>query len=56
MIALLEQYPEVGRLTSKSGMRRLVVTPYPYLVFYRIGREGVVIHGIRHAARKPLQS
>jgi toxin ParE1/3/4 len=53
MVALLAQYPDVGRITSKSGLRRLVVTPYPYLVFYRVTDDAVVIHGIRHSARRP---
>ena len=55
MIALLEQYPQVGQLTSKAGLRRLVVLPYPYLVFYRVTRDTVIIHGVRHGARKPLR-
>ena len=36
-------------------MRRIVVTPYPYLVFYRVAADEIVIHGVRHAARKPMR-
>jgi plasmid stabilization system protein ParE len=32
----------------------LIATPYPYLVFYEIGEEEIIIHAIRHAARDPL--
>ncbi len=34
-------------------MRRLVVSPYPYLIFYRVADDALVIHGIRHGARRP---
>lgn len=53
MIDLLLQYPTAGQLTTKERLRRLVVAPYPYLIFYRITDEAIVIHGIRHAARRP---
>jgi len=53
MIELLRQFPTAGPLTDKRQLRRLVVTPYPYLIFYRIADGEIVIHGIRHAARRP---
>jgi toxin ParE1/3/4 len=53
MIELLRQFPTAGQLTSKGRLRRLVVTPYPYLIFYRVTQDAVVIHGVRHAARQP---
>jgi hypothetical protein len=31
-----------------------VVRPYPYVIFYRPEPAGIVIHGVRHAARRPL--
>jgi len=34
-------------------LRRIVVYPYPYLIFYQILDDEIVIHGVRHAARKP---
>lgn len=34
-------------------MRRIVATPYPYLIFYEATEDEVVILGIRHAARDP---
>jgi toxin ParE1/3/4 len=53
VIDLLLQYPQAGRLTNKSGLRRVVAFPYPYLIFYRATEAEVVIHGIRHSARRP---
>jgi toxin ParE1/3/4 len=29
------------------------VHPYPYLIFYKATADEVVIHGVRHAARRP---
>lgn len=50
---LLLRFPKIGKLTKRPGMRRIVVTPYPYLVFYREGRDEIVVHAVRHAARRP---
>ncbi len=53
-INLIVSYPRSGQLTSTPGLRRVVVHPYPYLIFYAARDEEVVIHGVRHAARRPL--
>jgi toxin ParE1/3/4 len=53
IIELLLQYPRAGRLTSKAGLRRMVVSPYPFLIFYRATEDEIVIHGVRHTARRP---
>ncbi len=34
------------------GLRRLVAVPYPYLVFYKVIDDEVVITGLRHGARR----
>ncbi len=53
MINLILQFPDTGTLTSKRRFRRVVVHPLPYLIFYRATDTEVVIHGIRHGARRP---
>jgi toxin ParE1/3/4 len=53
IIDLLLQHPHAGQLTSKGRLRRMIVTPYPYVVFYQATEEEVVIHGVRHGARRP---
>jgi toxin ParE1/3/4 len=53
IIDLLLQHPRAGRLTSKAGLRRMVVSPYPFLIFYRATEDEIVIHGVRHTARRP---
>jgi toxin ParE1/3/4 len=52
-VDLLADFPESGRATNKGDLRRLVANPYPYVIFYRTDAAGVVIHGVRHTARRP---
>ncbi|MCQ8780609.1 type II toxin-antitoxin system RelE/ParE family toxin [Aurantimonas sp. CSK15Z-1] len=44
----------VALATSRPGVRRLVLSPYPYVVFYRVAATEIVILRFRHTARKPL--
>ena len=53
VINLLLRHPLAGQLTSKGRMRRVVAFPYPYLIFYQAADDEIVIHGIRHSARRP---
>lgn len=52
VIELLLEYPEAGRETTR-GLRRVVAYPYPYVIFYRATASEIIIHGVRHSARKP---
>jgi toxin ParE1/3/4 len=54
VVNLLESHPFLGRQMQEAGVRRIVVDPYPYLIFYRATQTEVVILRIRHAARRPL--
>lgn len=53
IIDLLLQYPQIGRRTNDPAIRRMVVTPYPYLIFYEATESEVIIHAIRHGVRDP---
>lgn len=50
---LLTTHPKMGTRTEDLSIRRVVVTPYPFLVFYEIGDDEVIVHAIRHGARAP---
>jgi toxin ParE1/3/4 len=52
-VDLLPSHPLIGGRTDDPTIRRLVVTPYPYLVFYEVGDDEIIIHNIRHSARDP---
>ncbi|MGQ0592417.1 MAG: type II toxin-antitoxin system RelE/ParE family toxin [Gammaproteobacteria bacterium] len=50
-IARLSIFPFIGRATDDSVIRVLPITRYPYLVFYQVLGEEIVIHHIRHGRR-----
>lgn len=50
-IHILERWPYHGRATNEKNVRRLVVTNYPYVVYYRITAAVVEILTIRHTAQ-----
>jgi toxin ParE1/3/4 len=53
-LELLLRHPYAGQTTDRRGIRRIVVSPYPYIVTYRIGADEVIVRTIRHTARRPL--
>jgi len=53
LIELLPDFPHSGQQTSIERLRRLVVTPFPYVIFYRTDAEDIVIVSLRHTAREP---
>jgi toxin ParE1/3/4 len=50
---LLLLHPYIGRRTNDPAIRRMITTPYPFLVFYEVTESEIIIHAIRHAARDP---
>jgi toxin ParE1/3/4 len=50
----LSDFPFLGRATDEPGVRVLVLTRYPYLVFYAVLADDVVILHVRHGAREPI--
>lgn len=53
VLAVVLDHPLAGQATSREGVRRLVLTPYPYVIFYRVTETEIVVLRFRHAARKP---
>ena len=53
LLDLLARHPGIGQATDEPGIRRLVVFPYPYLIYYETAAEEVIIHAVRHASRDP---
>src|SRR5262245_2921392 len=54
VLDLLPSYPRVGLQTDDPTIRRINTSPYPYLVFYEVAGDEIVVHAIRHGARDPL--
>ena len=53
VIELVGVQPGLGRATDHPRQRRIVSTPYPYAVFYRVDGSDVTIQRVRHTSRKP---
>jgi addiction module RelE/StbE family toxin len=53
-IGQLQMFPRSGRPTDDPGIRMFPIVRYPYLVFYEVAEDEVVIHHIRHARREPV--
>ena len=53
VIDLLLSRPNIGVPTDDPSIRRLNTLPYPYLIFYEIADDEIIIHAVRHGARDP---
>lgn len=51
-IDLLAAHPSIGRATDRPGQRRLMISPYPYAIFYRVRAGEVIIQRVRHTSRR----
>lgn len=50
-ITILQDWPYSGRATELDGVRRQVVSNYPYVVYYRVDNDEVIILSVMHSAR-----
>jgi plasmid stabilization system protein ParE len=50
----LANFPELGPATDEPSVRVLPLTRYPYLIYYSLVGDDLVILHIRQAARKPV--
>jgi toxin ParE1/3/4 len=53
-IDTLSFFPQIGRLVDNAGHRRVPVLRYPYVIFYRIAGDELLILHIRHTSRRPI--
>ena len=53
VMSMLVEHPRAGVETSRRGLRRALALPYPYAIFYRVDNGEIIIHGVRHTARRP---
>jgi toxin ParE1/3/4 len=51
-VDLLGSQPRAGRLTTRQSVRRLNLSPYLYVIFYRLIGDDVVVTRFVHAARR----
>jgi plasmid stabilization system protein ParE len=53
IVELLLSHPHIGARTDDPTIRRVNTSPYPYLIFYELADDQIIIHAIRHSARDP---
>lgn len=53
VVTLLQIHPHAGHATSRAGVRRFGLAPYPYFIDYRVAGDSLIVMRFRHAARKP---
>jgi plasmid stabilization system protein ParE len=53
LIAMLPEFPQMGRATQMATLRVLAANPYPYLIFYEVADDELIIIGFRHALQDP---
>ncbi|WP_342151283.1 type II toxin-antitoxin system RelE/ParE family toxin [Methylorubrum sp. SB2] len=54
LLQRLREHPQLGVRTSVSGVRRLYLVPYPYLVDYVVTDDAIIVQRFRHTARRPV--
>lgn len=53
VLDMLANYPRAGAQSTHPRLRRLIVNPYPYVIYYEVTTDEVIVHGVRHVARDP---
>jgi toxin ParE1/3/4 len=53
-IDTLSFFPQIGRLVDDAGHRRVPVVRYPYVIFYRIDGDDILVLHIRHTSRRAI--
>ena len=53
VVTLLQIHPRAGHATSRAGVRRFGLAPYPYFIDYRVVANDLIVMRFRHAARRP---
>jgi plasmid stabilization system protein ParE len=48
----LGHFPHLGQVANESGVRTIRVGRYPFLVFYTVEQDEIVILHVRHTARR----
>ena len=54
ILTLLLLQPHAGLKTRLPRVRRMFLTPYPYLIDYDLGDDEIVVLRFRHTSRNPV--
>jgi toxin ParE1/3/4 len=53
VLAMLQVQPRTGLETRLPGVRRVFLTPYPYLIDYLVADDEITVLRFRHTSRNP---
>lgn len=53
LIRQLADAPHMAEAADIPGIRRLPAGRFPYLIFYEVAADEIIIHHVRHGARRP---
>ncbi|MGD0693864.1 MAG: type II toxin-antitoxin system RelE/ParE family toxin [Terriglobia bacterium] len=51
-VLLLGEFPYIGTKVDETGLRKLVLSDTPYVIFYRVLSEHVSIRGVFHTSQR----
>jgi plasmid stabilization system protein ParE len=51
-VILLSRFPHKSRRTKRRGMRALILSDYPYIIFFTIKRREIEVLHVMHGARR----
>jgi plasmid stabilization system protein ParE len=54
LLGRLAEFPYMAQVTEAGGVRRLPLVQFPYVIFYIVHEDEIVILHVRHSARRPL--
>jgi addiction module RelE/StbE family toxin len=55
-VALLAEFPGAGRaVEQRPAVRVMPLGRYPYLIFYTISDDELIVLHVRHGARRPVE-
>jgi toxin ParE1/3/4 len=55
-VELLVRFPDIGRVQSVEGVRKIAARKYPYLIYYSVAGDEIAILTIQHPARERAYS
>jgi len=51
VIERIFEFPLIAPASNDAGIRVFPVRPFPYIIFYTVGKREVIIRNVRHAGR-----
>ncbi|HCM43881.1 MAG: Plasmid stabilization system [Candidatus Kaiserbacteria bacterium GW2011_GWC2_49_12] len=51
VVGVISTFPGIARPINKRGLYMFPALPFPYLIFYTVGKREVIIRNVRHAGR-----